>query len=107
MTLCGQSRNARGLFRHQAFLCGSLFRCQDRGSSLARSAGTYGIRLGEAGFNAYHIAKLMGHPNISTSQRYVRNLPVGSGEAVMLKNQRGHNTVTSEASGTLALVVSR
>jgi integrase len=68
---------------------------------------TYGTRLGEAGFNAYDIAKLMGHANISTSQRYVRNLPVGSGEAVMLKNQRGHNTVTSEDPGTLALVVSR
>ena len=48
---------------------------------------------------------LMGHANISTSQRYVRNLPVGSGEAVMLKNQRRHNTVTSEDSGTLTLVV--
>jgi len=68
---------------------------------------TCGTRLGEAGFNAYDIAKLMGHANISTSQRYVRNLPAGAGEAVMLKNQRGHNTVTSEASGTLALVVSR
>ena len=66
---------------------------------------TYGTRLGEAGFNAYDIAKLMGHANISTSQRYVRNLPVGSGEAVMLKNQRRHNTVTSEDAGTLALVV--
>jgi integrase len=66
---------------------------------------TYGTRLGEAGFNAYDIAKLMGHANISTSQRYVRNLPVGSGEAVMLKNQRRHNAVTSEDSGTLTLVV--
>ena len=25
---------------------------------------TYGTRLGEAGFNAYDIAKLMGHANI-------------------------------------------
>jgi hypothetical protein len=32
----------------------------------------------------------MGHANISTSQRYIRNLPVGAGEAVMLKNQRRH-----------------
>ena len=67
---------------------------------------TYGTRLGEAGFNAYDIAKLMGHANISTSQRYVRNLPVGSGEAVLLKNQRGHNTVTNETQTALALVVS-
>jgi integrase len=66
---------------------------------------TYGTRLGEAGFNAYDIARLMGHANISTSQRYVRNLPVGSGEAVLLKNQRRHNTVTSEDAHTLALVV--
>ena len=66
---------------------------------------TYGTRLGEAGFNAYDIAKLMGHGNISTSQRYVGNLPVGAGEAVMLKNQRRHNTVTNEGSGTLALVL--
>jgi len=67
---------------------------------------TYGTRLGEGGFNAYDIAKLMGHANISTSQRYVRNLPVGSGEAVMLKNQRRHNTVTNDAQATLALVAS-
>ncbi len=66
---------------------------------------TYGTRLGEAGFNAYDIAKLMGHASISTSQRYVRNLPVGSGEAVMLKNVRRHNTVTNDNSGALALVV--
>jgi len=66
---------------------------------------TYGTRLGEAGFNAYDIAKLMGHANISTSQRYVRNLPVGAGDAVMLKNQRRHKTVTNDDSGALALVV--
>ncbi len=53
---------------------------------------TYGTRLGEAGFNAYDIAKLMGHANISTRQRYVRNLPVGAGEADMLKNQRRHSS---------------
>ncbi|HEV7681906.1 MAG TPA: site-specific integrase [Pyrinomonadaceae bacterium] len=67
---------------------------------------TYGTRLGEAGFNAYDIAKLMGHANITTSQRYVRNLPVGAGEAVMLKNQRRHNTVTNDDQVALALVVS-
>jgi integrase len=67
---------------------------------------TYGTRLGEAGFNAYDIAKLMGHANISTSQRYVRNLPVGAGEAVMLKNQRRHNAVTNDDSTVTALVVS-
>jgi hypothetical protein len=40
--------------------------------------------LGEAGFNAYDIAKLMVHASISTS-RDVRNLPAGAGEPVMLK----------------------
>jgi integrase len=65
---------------------------------------TFGTRLGEAGYNAYDIANLMGHANLSTSQRYVRNLPVGAGEAVLLKNQRRHNTVTSEAPAALALV---
>ena len=46
---------------------------------------TYGTTLGEAGFSAYDIAKLMGHAKISTSQRYIRNLPVGAGEPVMLQ----------------------
>ena len=54
---------------------------------------TYGTRLGEAGFNAYDVAKLMGNPNISTSQRYVRNISLGSAEAVLLKTQRRHKTV--------------
>ena len=58
------------------------------------------------GFNAYDIAKLMGHADISTSQRYVRNLPVGADEAVLLRNQRRHNTVTNDAAADLALVVS-
>lgn len=66
---------------------------------------TFGTRLGEAGYNAYDIAKLMGHASISRSQRYVRNLPVGAGEAVMLKNQRRHNTVTTRDSERMALVV--
>ena len=46
---------------------------------------TFGTRLGEAGYNAYDIANLMGHANLSTSQRYVRHLSVG-GVAVLLKN---------------------
>lgn len=36
---------------------------------------------------------------------FVRTVPVGAGEAVMLKNQRRHNTVTSEDSGTLMVAV--
>jgi integrase len=84
---------------------GACFDAQIEGLVWHDLRATYGTRLGEAGFNAYDIAKLMGHANISTSQRYVRNLPVGSGEAVMLKNQRRHNIVTSEDSGTLTLAV--
>jgi hypothetical protein len=41
-----------------------------------------------SGFNAYDITKLMGHASVTTSQPYIRNLPVGAGEAVLLKNQR-------------------
>jgi hypothetical protein len=47
------------------------------------------------------IAKLMGHANISTSERYVRNLPVGAGEAVMLKNQRRHSSSGKSASASM------
>jgi len=75
----------------QAGVCQCLRGWRNRGLSLAWSAGPYGTMLGEAGFNAYDIDKLMGHANISTSQRYIRNLPVGAGEAVMLKNQRRHS----------------
>ena len=79
--------------------------CGNRGLSLARPAGHLWHQVRRAGFNAYDIAKLMGHANISTSQRYVRNLPVGAGEAVMLKNQRRHNTVTSDAFDALMVAV--
>jgi hypothetical protein len=47
----------------------------------------------------------MGHASISTNQLYVRNLSVGAAEAVMLKNQRRHNTVTSEDFNTLMVAV--
>src|SRR5688500_13073202 len=33
---------------------------------------TFGTRLGEAGFNAFEIADLMGHSDIHTTRRYVR-----------------------------------
>ena len=49
---------------------------------------TYGTRLGEEGYNAYDIAKLRACPASQTSQRYVRNVPVGAGDAVMLKTRR-------------------
>jgi len=40
--------------------------------------------LGEPGFDAKDIA----NANISTGHRYDRDLPVGAGEAIVLKNQR-------------------
>jgi integrase len=36
---------------------------------------TFGTRLGEAGYNAFEIAALMGHSDIKTTQRYVRVEP--------------------------------
>jgi len=65
---------------------------------------TFGTRLGEAGYNAYDIAKLMGHASITTSQRYVRNVPVGAGEAVMLKNVR-HKCGTSDVPAIFPMAV--
>ena len=59
---------------------------------------TYGTRLGEAGFNAYDIAKRWAM-RIFRRVNYVRNLPVGVGEAVMLKNQRRHRGTLHTLSG--------
>lgn len=36
---------------------------------------TFGTRLGEAGYNAFEIAALIGHSDIKTTQRYVRVEP--------------------------------
>jgi len=33
---------------------------------------TFGTRLGEAGFDAFTIADLMGHSDVRTTRRYVR-----------------------------------
>lgn len=43
---------------------------------------TFGTRLGEAGFNAFEIADLMGHSDIHTTRRYVRVLEGNKREAV-------------------------
>ena len=69
-----------------------LARMRESRLSLALSESNLWHEVRRGRFNAYDIAKLMGHANISTSQRYVRNLPVGAGEAVMLKNQRRHSS---------------
>jgi len=43
---------------------------------------TFGTRLGEAGFDAFTIASLMGHSNVRTTQRYVRATERNKREAV-------------------------
>ena len=91
MTMCGATRPGGPYTDIKHVFPSACFDAKIEGLVWHDLRATYGTRLGEAGFNAYDIAKLMGHVNISTSQRYVRNLPVGSGEAVMLKNQRRHS----------------
>ncbi len=46
---------------------------------------TFGTRLGEAGFDAFTIAALMGHSNVRTTQRYVRATERNEREAVQAK----------------------
>jgi integrase len=43
---------------------------------------TFGTRLGEAGYNAFEIADLMGHSDIHTTRRYVRVMEGKKREAV-------------------------
>ena len=42
-----------------------------RGATFHTTRHTFGTRLGDAGYNAFEIAELMGHSDIKTSQRYV------------------------------------
>ena len=52
---------------------------------------TFGTRLGEAGFDAFKIAALMGHSDIHTTARYVRAIERNKREAVeaaMLGSQK-------------------
>ena len=57
---------------------------------------TFGTRLGEAGFDAFTIAALMGHNNVRTTQRYVRATERNKREAVQaaMLNPSGHNLAT-------------
>ena len=57
---------------------------------------TFGTRSGEAGFDAFTIAALMGHSNVRTTQRYVRATERNKREAVQaaLLSSRGHNLAT-------------
>lgn len=53
---------------------------------------TFGTRLGEAGFDAFTIAALMGHTNVRTTKRYVRATERNKREAVQaaMLSSRGH-----------------
>jgi len=57
---------------------------------------TFGTRLGEAGFDAFTIAALLGHSNVPTTQRYVRATERNKREAVeaALLRSSGHNLAT-------------
>jgi len=57
---------------------------------------TFGTRLGEAGFDAFTIAALLGHSNVRTTQRYVRATERNKREAVnaAVLNPSGHNLAT-------------
>ena len=57
---------------------------------------TFGTRLGEAGFDAFTIAALLGHSNVRTTQRYVRATERNKREAVQaaLLRSDGHNLAT-------------
>ena len=57
---------------------------------------TFGTRLGEAGFDAFTIAALLGHINVRTTQRYVRTTERNKREAVQaaMLGSTGHNLAT-------------
>jgi integrase len=69
---------------------------------------TFGTRLGEAGFDAFTIAALMGHSQIQTTARYVRATERNKREAVeavMLGSESGHKLdTTQKRPGSLAAV---
>ncbi len=69
---------------------------------------TFGTRLGEAGYDAFTIAALMGHTQIQTTARYVRATERNKRaavEAVMLDSEGGHKLdTTQKRPGALAAV---
>ncbi|MGH9968825.1 MAG: tyrosine-type recombinase/integrase [Pyrinomonadaceae bacterium] len=60
---------------------------------------TFGTRLGEAGFDAFTIASLMGHSDVRTTQRYVRATELNKRSAVEA-SLLGHNLATREQKAT-------
>jgi integrase len=70
---------------------------------------TFGTRLGEAGYDAFTIAALMGHSQIQTTQRYVRATERNKRaavEAVMLNSEGGHKLDTTQKTASTRLAVS-
>lgn len=66
---------------------------------------TFGTRLGEAGFDAFTIASLMGHSNVKTTQRYVRATELNKRAAVEAA-LLGHNLATRERKASAIVAVS-
>jgi integrase len=77
------------LFRHHARRLGLM------GLKPHSLRHTFGIRLGEAGCDAYEIRKLMGHSSITTTQVYVHPRVMRLREAVeAVSSSRGHSADT-------------
>jgi integrase len=66
---------------------------------------TFGTRLGEAGFDAFTIAQLMGHSDVRTTQRYVRATELNKRAAVEAA-LLGHNLATRERKASAIVAVS-
>jgi integrase len=66
---------------------------------------TFGTRLGEASFDAFTIASLMGHTNVKTTQRYVRATELNKRAAVEAA-LLGHNLATRERKAATLVAVS-
>lgn len=67
---------------------------------------TFGMRLGEAGANAFEIMELMGHTSAETSRRYVHPSSERKRAAVAgLLHRARHNSVTKEKSHLKAVAI--
>jgi integrase len=66
---------------------------------------TFGTRLGEAGFDAFTIAQLMGHSDVRTTQRYVRATELNKRAAVEAA-LLGHNLATRKQKSKAIVAVS-
>jgi integrase len=102
-------QKARGgrLFRHEedgralvACTVSNLFRHHARRAGLSglkphSLRHTFGTRLGEAGYDAFEIRKLLGHSSVTTTQTYVHPRAMRLREAVeAVSSSRGHSADT-------------